>query len=69
MPCAVTASARCIGWSAHGRRARSAYDPFILRLRDDPGLVSFCRKKGLPPPGESEAPSLEQIRAKLAPPR
>ena len=38
-------------------------DPLILRLRDDPRLIAFCRKTGLPPPGESEALSIDQIRA------
>jgi TolB-like protein/Tfp pilus assembly protein PilF len=27
-------------------------DPFILRYRDDPRLAAFCRKVGLPTPGE-----------------
>jgi TolB-like protein/Tfp pilus assembly protein PilF len=38
-------------------------DPLILRLRDDPGFIAFCKKAGLPPPGESEALSIDQIRA------
>ena len=29
------------------------YDPFILRYRNDPRLAAFCRKVGLPVPGES----------------
>jgi TolB-like protein/DNA-binding winged helix-turn-helix (wHTH) protein/Tfp pilus assembly protein PilF len=38
-------------------------DPIILRARDDPRLVAFCKKVGLPPPATSEALSLDQIRA------
>lgn len=38
-------------------------DPLILRFRDDPRLIAFCKKTGLPPPGESEALSIDQIRA------
>jgi TolB-like protein len=37
-------------------------DPLMLRLRDEPGFVEFCRKAGLPAPKESEALSVEQIR-------
>jgi TolB-like protein/Tfp pilus assembly protein PilF len=29
------------------------YDPFILRYRDDPRFAAFCRKVGLPVPGEA----------------
>jgi TolB-like protein/Tfp pilus assembly protein PilF len=32
------------------------YDPFILRYKDDPRFAAFCRKVGLPVPGEA-APS------------
>lgn len=42
------------------------YDPLLLRFRDDPRLIAFCRKIGLPPPSESEALGIDQIRAKLA---
>jgi TolB-like protein/Tfp pilus assembly protein PilF len=28
------------------------YDPFIMRYRDDPRFAAFCRKVGLPVPGE-----------------
>jgi tetratricopeptide (TPR) repeat protein len=28
------------------------YDPFILRFKDDPRFAAFCRKVGLPVPGE-----------------
>lgn len=62
---------RTVYWLERAWEAREVslhhllYDPFILRLRDDPRLVSFCSRKGLPPPGQSEALSLEQIRAKL----
>ncbi|WP_350016043.1 winged helix-turn-helix domain-containing protein [Rhodanobacter sp. IGA1.0] len=38
-------------------------DPLILRFRDDSRLIAFCRKTGLPPPGESEALGIDQIRA------
>ena len=38
-------------------------DPIILRARDDPRLVAFCKKAGLPPPATSEALGLDQIRA------
>ena len=38
-------------------------DPIILRLRDDPRFIAFCEKIGLPPPSESEALTIDQIRA------
>ncbi|CAM5595578.1 tetratricopeptide repeat protein [Rhodanobacter lindaniclasticus] len=38
-------------------------DPIILHLRDDPRLIAFCEKTGLPPPSASEALSIDQIRA------
>ncbi|MFT3755449.1 MAG: hypothetical protein QM769_05800 [Pseudoxanthomonas sp.] len=38
-------------------------DPLILRYRDDPRLAALCKKNGLPLPSESEALSLDQIRA------
>lgn len=38
-------------------------DPIILRFRNDPRLIAFCQKTGLPPPGESETLSIDQIRA------
>ncbi len=28
------------------------YDPFILRYKNDPRFVAFCRKVGLPVPGQ-----------------
>ena len=31
------------------------YDPFILRYKDDPRFVAFCRRVGLPTPAEVEA--------------
>jgi TolB-like protein/Tfp pilus assembly protein PilF len=31
------------------------YDPFILPYRDDPRFAAFCRKVGLPVPGEASA--------------
>jgi TolB-like protein/DNA-binding winged helix-turn-helix (wHTH) protein len=39
------------------------YDPLILRFRDDPRLVAFCEKIGLPSPAASEAQSIDQMRA------
>ncbi len=41
-------------------------DPFFLRFRDDPRFIALCKKLGLPPPSESDALSLDQIRARLA---
>jgi len=43
------------------------YDPLILRFRNDPALIAFCEKIGLPPPASSEALSIDQIRAALPP--
>jgi TolB-like protein/DNA-binding winged helix-turn-helix (wHTH) protein/Flp pilus assembly protein TadD len=40
-------------------------DPIILRFRDDPRLIAFCKNAGLPAPNESEALSIDQIRASL----
>jgi hypothetical protein len=31
------------------------YDPFIVRYKDDPRFAAFCRKVGLPVPGEAAA--------------
>jgi Tfp pilus assembly protein PilF len=31
------------------------YDPFILRYKDDPRFATFCRKVGLPVPGETSS--------------
>jgi hypothetical protein len=31
------------------------FDPFILRFKDDPRFAAFCRKVGLPVPGEASA--------------
>jgi TolB-like protein/DNA-binding winged helix-turn-helix (wHTH) protein len=42
------------------------YDPLILRFRDDPRLIAFCEKIGLPAPNESDALSIDRIRATLA---
>lgn len=41
-------------------------DPLIMNLRDDPRFIAFCRKAGLPPPGEVETLSFDQIRAAVA---
>ena len=38
-------------------------DPLILRVRDDPRFIAFCEKIGLPPPSESEALGIDEIRA------
>jgi TolB-like protein/Tfp pilus assembly protein PilF len=37
-------------------------DPFLLRFRDDPRFIAFCKRLGLPPPSTSEALSIDQIR-------
>ena len=42
------------------------YDPILLRFRDAPAFIAFCRKIGLPPPSESEALDIDQVRAQLA---
>nr|HVI60342.1 hypothetical protein [Luteimonas sp.] len=39
------------------------FDPLILDIRDDPRFIAFCAKTGLPQPAESEALSIDQIRA------
>jgi len=39
------------------------FDPLILNLRNDPPLIAFCARIGLPLPGESEALSIDQLRA------
>jgi len=31
------------------------YDPFLLRYKDDPRFATFCRKLGLPVPGETSS--------------
>ena len=31
------------------------FDPIILRYEDDPRFAAFCRKVGLPVPGETPA--------------
>jgi TolB-like protein/Tfp pilus assembly protein PilF len=38
-------------------------DPLILNLRNDPAFIAFCAGIGLPLPGESEALSIDQLRA------
>ena len=38
-------------------------DPLLLRFRDDPRLIAYCEKIGLPPPSQSDALSIDQIRA------
>jgi TolB-like protein len=32
------------------------YDPFIGRYKDDPRYIAYCRKVGLPVPGDTQAP-------------
>lgn len=46
-----------------GDRLFMLADPLILRFRNDPRLAAFCEKTGLPPPGESDALGIDQIRA------
>jgi len=41
-------------------------DPLLLRFRDDPRFIALCKKLGLPPPSESDALGIDQIRAQLA---
>jgi TolB-like protein/DNA-binding winged helix-turn-helix (wHTH) protein/Tfp pilus assembly protein PilF len=41
-------------------------DPFFLRFRDDPRFIALCKQLRLPPPSESEALGIDQIRASLA---
>jgi TolB-like protein/Tfp pilus assembly protein PilF len=38
-------------------------DPAMLQFRNEPEFIAFCGKIGLPPPRESEALSIDQIRA------
>jgi tetratricopeptide (TPR) repeat protein len=38
-------------------------DPLVLNLRNDPSFIAFCARIGLPLPGESEALSIDQLRA------
>jgi TolB-like protein len=40
-------------------------DPFVMHFRDESWFIAFCEKLGLPPPSESEALSIDQIRARL----
>ena len=42
------------------------FDPLVLNVRDDPRFIAFCAKTGLPPPAESEALGIDQIRALLS---
>ncbi|HEY8009549.1 MAG TPA: winged helix-turn-helix domain-containing protein [Rudaea sp.] len=51
-------------WDGRGTAVYSALaDPLLLRFRDDPRFAEYCRKAGLPPPSESEALGIDQIRA------
>lgn len=55
-----------VAWLEHAAPPQLLFmltDPLILRLRDDPRFVAFCKNAGLPPPSESEALSLDQIQA------
>ena len=38
-------------------------DSLLLRFRDDPRFAAYCKRAGLPPPTESEALGIDQIRA------
>ena len=38
-------------------------DPILLRLREDPRFIAYCKRVGLGDPGESEALDIDQIRA------
>jgi tetratricopeptide (TPR) repeat protein len=42
---------------------QALYDPLLLRFRDDPRFAAYCKRTGLPPPSESEALSIDRIRA------
>ena len=37
--------------------SRLLYYPFILRYKTDPRFAAFCRKVGLPVPGEVRQPT------------
>jgi hypothetical protein len=37
------------------------YGPLILRYKDDPRFIAFCRKVGLPMPGGREASALSRL--------
>ncbi len=53
-------------WTAHDPHIQNLlYDPLILRFRQDPRLIAFCTRIGLPPPSASEALSIDEIRVKL----
>lgn len=39
------------------------YDPMMLQFRNDPKFIAFCIRIGRPPPRESEALSIDQIRS------
>lgn len=41
-------------------------NPFVLRFRDNPRFIAFCKKIGLAPPSESEAMSIDQIQAQAS---
>ena len=38
-------------------------DPILLRFRDDARFIAFCRKVGLASPSDSDALSIDQVRA------
>jgi TolB-like protein/Tfp pilus assembly protein PilF len=46
-----------------GDRIYLPFDPFLLNIRDDPRFIAYCAETGLPSPSESEALSIDQIRA------
>jgi len=41
-------------------------DPIVMRFRDEPRFLAFCRRIGLAPPSESDALGIDQIRALVA---
>jgi hypothetical protein len=41
------------------------YNPLLLHFRNDPRFADYCRKTGLPLPAQSQALSIDQIRAML----
>ncbi len=59
-------AARSMEWLQRASIGELIYlptDPLIMNLRDDPRFIAFCQKTGLPPPGEVETRSFDQIRA------
>jgi hypothetical protein len=46
-----------------GDRLFLPFDPILLNIRDDPRFIAYCAETRLPLPSESEALSIDQIRA------